>query len=138
MTEICRTENLRLVLKHPPIFVVYFDQRMGAPHAVRWSKSFFWRQDNFFRQVLWLNVKKRQKITIKCVRKGGYFPPLLCMILCGIPLIFCLFCSASDGKSCFSIRKSILTREWCAEHPFAGQNTQQITLSQGFSNFLSA
>ena len=25
------------------INVVYFDQRTGAPHAIRWSKSFFWR-----------------------------------------------------------------------------------------------
>ena len=28
------------------------------------------------------------------------------MILSGFPLIFCLFCSVSDGKSCFNVRKS--------------------------------
>ena len=38
--------------------------------------------------------------------------------------IFCLFCSVSDGKSCFIVRKSISTSKRCAEHPFAGQNTQ--------------
>ena len=41
---------------------------------------------------------------------------------------FCLFHSVSDGKSCFSIRKSISTSEWRAEHPFAGRNTQQLTV----------
>ena len=35
-------------------------------------------------------------------------------------LIFCLFCSVSDEKSCFSVRKSIFTSERRAEHPFAG------------------
>ena len=57
------------------------------------------------------------------------FPLFYCMfymILSGFPLIFCLFCSVSDGKSCFSVRKSILTNKRHAEHPFAGQNTQQI------------
>ena len=29
-----------------------------------------------------------------------------------------------DGKSCFSVKKIILTSKQCAEHPFAGQNTQ--------------
>ena len=48
------------------------------------------------------------------------------MILSGFPLISCLFCSFSDGKSCFSVRKSISTSEGCTEHPFAGQNTQQL------------
>ena len=53
---------------------------------------------------------------------------MFCMILSGFPLIFCLFCSVSDGKSCFSVRKSISTSERQAEHPFAGRNTQQRTL----------
>ena len=52
-----------------------------------------------------------------------------CMILSGFPLIFYLLSSVSDGKSCFSIRKSILTSARHAEHLFAGQNTQQIPLS---------
>ena len=47
------------------------------------------------------------------------------MILSSFPLIFYLFCSISDGKSCFSIRKSISTSEQHVEHPFAGRNTQQ-------------
>ena len=33
-----------------------------------------------------------------------------------------LFCSVSDGKSCFSVRKSISTSKRHAEHPFAGRN----------------
>ena len=50
---------------------------------------------------------------------------MFCMILSDFPLIFCLFCCISDGKSCFSVRKSILTSKPHAEHPFAGWNTQQ-------------
>ena len=50
---------------------------------------------------------------------------MFCMIWSGFPLIFCLFCSVSDRQNCFSIRKSILTSERCAEQLFAGQNTQQ-------------
>ena len=51
------------------------------------------------------------KITTKKYYKGG------------LPL----FSFVSDGKSCFSFKKLILTSERCAEHPFAGQNTQQPT-----------
>ena len=32
--------------------------------------------------------------------------------------------TVSDGKCCFSVRKSISTSEWCAEHPFPDRNTQ--------------
>ena len=72
-------------------------------------------------KIIFLTLKQLfPPIFMKC-----YFLPLLCMILCGFPLIFCLFCSVSDGKSCFSIRKSILTSKRRAEHPFAGRNTQQ-------------
>ena len=39
---------------------------------------------------------------------------------------FCLFCSVSDGKSCFCVRKSISTSQRRAEHPFAGRNTQHL------------
>ena len=45
-----------------------------------------------------------------------------------VEINFFLFCSVSDGKSCFSVRKSISTSERRAEHPFANQNTQQYTL----------
>ena len=38
--------------------------------------------------------------------------------------VVCLFCSVSDRKSSFSVRKSILTSKRHAEHPFACQNTQ--------------
>ena len=47
------------------------------------------------------------------------------MILSGFPLIFCLFCSVSDRKSCSSVWKLISTSERHAEHLLAGQNTQQ-------------
>ena len=50
---------------------------------------------------------------------------MFCIILSGFPLISCLFCFVSDGKSCFSVRKSILTSKRHAEHLFAGRNTQQ-------------
>ena len=32
------------------------------------------------------------------------------------------------AKSCFSVKKLILTSEWCAEHPFAGGNTQHMAV----------
>ena len=48
----------------------------------------------------------------------------------------CLFFSVSNGKSCFSIRKLILTSEWHAEHPFAGWNTQQAAVGNHCSNNL--
>ena len=51
---------------------------------------------------------------------------MFCMILSGFPLIFWFFCSVSDGKSCFTFRKSISTSKLHAKHPFTGQNTQQI------------
>ena len=51
---------------------------------------------------------------------------MFCMILSGFPSIFCLFCSVSDRKRCFSVRKSISTNERRAEHPFPGQNTQKM------------
>ena len=58
------------------------------------------------------------------------------MILSSFPLIFCLFCSVIDGKSCYSIRKSISTSERRAEHPFAGRNTQQLQqLAKMFFSF---
>ena len=46
---------------------------------------------------------------------------MFCMILSCFLLLFCLFCSVS----CLSVRKSISTSQWHAEHPFAGRNTQQ-------------
>ena len=71
-----------------------------------------------------------QKNNKNHVKKGVYqrlgvtFYCIFCMILSGFPLIFCLFCSVSDRKSCFSVRKSISTSERRTEHPFAGQNSQ--------------
>ena len=41
-------------------------------------------------------------------------------------LFFSLISSVSDRKSCFSVKKSISTSEQCAEHPYAGQNTQHM------------
>ena len=46
------------------------------------------------------------------------------MFLCSFP--FFSFCSVSDGKSCFSFKKLILTSAQTVENPFAGQNTQQM------------
>ena len=50
---------------------------------------------------------------------------MLKQLFANFKVIKCLFCSVSDGKSGFSVRKSISTSEQCAEHPFAGLNTQQ-------------
>ena len=43
---------------------------------------------------------------------------------------FLHFITEKDVKSCFSIKKLILTSERRAEHRFTGRNTQQSTLSQ--------
>ena len=32
--------------------VVYFNQQTSAPHAVQWSKSIFYRKNNFLRDIL--------------------------------------------------------------------------------------
>ena len=37
---------------------------------------------------------------------------------------FFLFLTEKDGKTCFSTEKFILTSKRCANHPFAGRNTQ--------------
>ena len=47
-----------------------------------------------------------------------------------------LICSVSDGKSCFSVRKSILTSKRRAEHPFAGQNTQHMLAADACKNLI--
>ena len=39
-------KDTELQLEYPSqvtTIVVYFDQQMGAPHAIHWSKSIFWR-----------------------------------------------------------------------------------------------
>ena len=78
-----------------------------------------------------MGVSQLQGVTPK-----RYFPPLLLHVLHdffrGFPLIFCLFCSASDGKSCFSVRKSISTSKQHAEHPYG------VTWHIGMSGTLNA
>ena len=49
-----------------------------------------------------------------------------------LSFLFYLFCSVSDWKSCFSIKKMISTSERHAEHTFAGRNTQHRFFSSGF------
>ena len=39
------------------------------------------------------------------------------------------FLTEMDGKTCLRVKKFILTREQSAEQPFAGQNTQQHSIS---------
>ena len=53
--------------------------------------------------------------------------PSFCLFLCAFAF-FSFFFSVSDRKTCFSIKKLIQTSEQHAEHPFAGQNTQQSTV----------
>ena len=38
-------------------FVVYFDQQMGAPHAVCWSKSFV----SALKQAFWYSLSQMEK-----------------------------------------------------------------------------
>ena len=47
-------------------------------------------------------------------------------------VIFCIFkfYDGIDGKSCFSIKKIMLTSERCAEHPISGLNTQHLWFSE--------
>ena len=59
---------------------------------------------------------------------------MVCMILRGFLLFSCLFCSVSDGKSCFSVRKSISTSKRHAEHPFASRNIQQTCVFEKISS----
>ena len=54
---------------------------------------------------------------------------MLLHVFVRLSFIFSLFCSVSDGKSCFSIKKFILTSKRHAEHLFAGQNTQHTGLT---------
>ena len=64
--------------------VVYFDQEMGAPHAVRWLKSIFWRLNNFFHPLRNKIKKKkgsRTKKTCKNMQHKGGLPAFRCYSL---------------------------------------------------------
>ena len=73
--------------------------------------------------MFWRGVYQRLGVSLKRC--------MFCMILSSFPLIFCVFCSVSDGKvkSSFSVRKSISTSEQRAEHLFAGRNTQHLAVT---------
>ena len=75
--------------------------------------------------------KLMQKITKKIQVLRGVYQRLGVNSL--TPLIFCLFCSISGGKSCFSVRKSISISERHAKHLFAGRKTQQSLSAVLFS-----
>ena len=100
--------------------VVYFDQQMCAPHTVSCSKSFvfvvFYAKTTF-------SVNFCQKMNKKCMKKTKKH-----VIKGALPTFMCLFSSASDGKSCFNIKKLISTSKQCAQHPFAGQNKQHLSI----------
>ena len=49
-----------LMLQHS-VAVVYFDQETGAPHAIRWSKSFVFALKQAFSYFSVTNRKKKQK-----------------------------------------------------------------------------
>ena len=56
------------------VLVVYFDQQMGPPHTIRWSKSFV----SMVKQVFWYfsvtNGRKRKESTkIKHAKRGSTF-----------------------------------------------------------------
>ena len=54
--------------------------------------------------------------------------PLLLHVFVRLCFLFSLFSSISDGKSCISFKKFILTSKRRAEHPLAVRNTQQTAL----------
>ena len=47
------------------VFVVYFHQQMGAPHVVRWLKSFVFVLNKFFWHFFCHKHKKDRKAVIK-------------------------------------------------------------------------
>ena len=69
----------------------------------------FLRFNKFFRIFMSLTEKRKESRTKTC-----FF------------VIFGIILTEKDIKSCFSIKKLIFTSKRCAEHPFAGKNTQQI------------
>ena len=73
----------------------------------------------------------------KASKSNTHFYCMFHMILSSFHLISCLFCSISDGKSCFSVRESIWTREWHAENPFAGRNTQHLSQKTNFVSVIN-
>ena len=44
--------------------------------------------------------------------------------------LFFLFVMEKDRKTCLNAKKVISNREWHAEHPFAGQNTQHLFIQE--------
>ena len=81
-----------LALKHI-IFVVYFDQQTGAPHAVPWSKSFVSARKQIFSSFSVSNGKKkgkRENNTKKTFIKGG-LPAFKCYSLTLVDLLLCMF-----------------------------------------------
>ena len=52
--------------------------------------------------------------------------PFLGMFQCYFVRFLLLIFPVRDGKTCFSIKKMILTNKLCVEHPFTGQNTQHM------------
>ena len=52
------------------MFVVYIEQQMGAPHAVRLSKSFFDAKTTFYVSFSHKMYKKMQKITKEHDKEG--------------------------------------------------------------------
>ena len=115
---------------------------MGAPHAVHWSKSFVFVLKQVFSYFSVTNGNKERKAVQKHAIKGSL--PFRCYSLmlvdtqklvdswgkCDFSMFFVILCiflhfmSEIDRKSCFWVKKIILTSEQRVEHPFVGQNTQ--------------
>ena len=105
---------------------MYFNQQMGAPHAVCWSKSCFWHLFPSLKQLFSsFSIIKRFIIFIEGKRRIFFY--------CGTFLYIYTFdfyvCSKSFiylpfWKNCFTVKNMISTSKQHAEHPFAGRNTQ--------------
>ena len=75
------------------------------------------------------NVKKDQKWGLKNMH--------VFLLFFAFSFLFA-FVAEKDGKTCFNAKEMILTREWHAEHLFAGQNTQQSLFypAQRYKHFI--
>ena len=92
--------------------VVYFDQRLGAAHSKRWSKSYkslFLEEKAHF-----LGIKQSTSVLVQ-IKKNLFFAQICCKFLA-----FLRFFAAK------TLKMSISTSVWSAQHPNAGRSIQHM------------